>query len=943
MKHINTSFFVFALAFVGCNAIEQTAEAPFSIHYEKFTLDNGLEVILHEDHSDPIVAVATVMHVGSNREKVGRTGFAHFFEHMSFNDSENTPLGANRKLIPEWGGVRNGGTWNDGTIYYEVVPKDAFDKILWVDSDRFGYMIKTVTKEALEREKQVVKNEKRERVDNAPYGFTNEVIIKNLYPEGHPYSWTVIGELSDLQSATLDDVKEFYEQYYGAGNASLVIAGDIDIAQTKTKVQQWFGEIRKGPVVEKLKPMPVELNESKVLYFEDNFAKLPELRMVFPTVENYHEDEYALNVLGQLLTGSKKSPVYKVLVKEKEYAPSVSSGQNGRELAGEFVIRIRANEGIDLDSVKLALTHSLELFEKDGFDDNELLRIKASLETGLYRGIETVLDKAYTLVNDNEFAGDPSFITKRASLTSAVTAQDVKRVYEKYLKAKPYIMTSFVPKGQLDLVVEGSIKAEVYQEEIIANVLDEEVGQGEEADYEKTPSIQDRSEPDFGELPFFKMPIIWTTQLPQNSISVYGIENNELPLVAFNITIKGGHYLDPIEKSGAAALLADLMMEGTAKRTSAALEEAIDLLGASINISSGNEEISIDATCLAKNFEPTVALIEEMILEPRWDEVEYNRLKQALETRLKGNESNPTTIAYSNLTKLMYGADHILGVASRGTHETIKNIELADLKNYYANNFSASMATLHVVGLVDQQRVVNAFEGLDRNWKIKDVTWPNYEKNFNQNGNNVYFIDVPGSKQSVIFVGKLALSAADSDYNNLAFANEILGGGSSGKLFQILRIEKGYTYGAYSFLQQNIAISPFVAYSSVRANATKSSIEIITDLLQNYGVNFSEEEVKITQNKIVKGNTLTYESLYAKRDILSNLSKYGKSMTYIEEDQRELMGMTLGNFKEIIERYLPENEMFYVVVGDKKTQLKELNSLGKGAVIEMDINGNLIY
>ena len=219
-------------------ACEQSVEKEietgeeFTLEYEKFVLDNGLEVILHVDKSDPIVAVATMMHVGSNREKPGRTGFAHFFEHMSFNDSENVPVGANRKMIPEWGGSRNGGTWSDGTVYYEVVPKDAFEKILWIDSDRFGYMINTVTEAALEREKQVVKNEKRQRVDNAPYGYTDEIIRKNLYPEGHPYSWTVIGSLPDLQAATLEDVKEFYNEYYGASNASLVIAGDIDIEET---------------------------------------------------------------------------------------------------------------------------------------------------------------------------------------------------------------------------------------------------------------------------------------------------------------------------------------------------------------------------------------------------------------------------------------------------------------------------------------------------------------------------------------------------------------------------------------------------------------------------------------------------------------------------------------------------------------------------------------
>ncbi|RYY96403.1 MAG: insulinase family protein, partial [Chitinophagaceae bacterium] len=273
----------------------------FQLKYESFTLPNGLKVILHEDHSDPIVAVSTVVHVGSNREKPGKTGFAHFFEHMSFNHSENTPRGANRKLIPEWGGNRNGGTWSDGTVYYEVIPKDAFEKILWIDSDRLGFMINTVTKEALEKEIQVVKNEKRQNYDNVAYGSTSEVILSNLYPKEHPYNWTVIGSLPDLQAASLADVKEFYDRYYGAANATLVIAGDIDPKKTKERVQYWFGEIRRGPAIQPLKPQAARLAETRSLSFEDNFARLPEYTMVFPTVEQYHPDSYPLSILAQLL------------------------------------------------------------------------------------------------------------------------------------------------------------------------------------------------------------------------------------------------------------------------------------------------------------------------------------------------------------------------------------------------------------------------------------------------------------------------------------------------------------------------------------------------------------------------------------------------------------------------------------------------------------------
>lgn len=928
------------LAFISCEKPEPISQktTEFKIDYEKFVLDNGLEVILHEDHSDPIVAVATMMHVGSNREKPGKTGFAHFFEHMSFNDSENVPVGANRKMIPEWGGSRNGGTWSDGTVYYEVVPKDAFEKILWIDSDRFGYMINTVTEAALEREKQVVKNEKRQRVDNAAYGYTDEIIRKNLYPEGHPYSWTVIGALPDLQAATIDDVKEFYNQYYGASNASLVIAGDIDIEETKKLVEQWFGEIPSGPEVEELQAQPVTLTETKSLYFEDNFAKLPELRMVIPSVEEYHEDVYALQILGQLLSGSKKAPLYNVLVEEKKLAPNVSSYQSSNEIAGEFVFRVRANEGIDLDEVKNAIEEGLARFESNGVNENDLKRIKAELETNLYQGISTVLNKAFQLVQDNEFKGDPGFIVESAKLTNAVTADDVMRVFNKYIKNKNYVMTSVVPKGQLDLAVSEAKEAKVWIEQVRQNVANEEVGQGEEAVYEKTETIHDRSEPDFGELPLFKAPEIWTSSL-DNGLTLYGIENNEVPLVQFDITIPGGHLLDPIGKAGVSSLLSDLLMEGTASKTSADLEEAIGLLGASINMYSDKEDFHITGSCLTKNFEATMALVKEIILEPRWDEKEFERLKLALETSLKGREANPNAIGSMVFNKLIYGDNHRFGIPGSGTLESTKNISMSDLKSYY-NNLSPREAKFHIAGAITKGQTENVVRILN-DWTGYKIAIPYNNLPINSKKGNVYFIDIPDAKQSVIRIGKLALSENDNDANNLSFANEIIGGGSSGRLFQTLRIEKGYTYGAYSGVSQSSEIAPFSVRTSVRANATLKSLEIIKQMLTDYGSSFTDTEVELTKNKVLKSNTRAYESLGAQLSILRNISKYNKPVTYIVDDQDELVSMTLDNYHSIINNYLKEEDMVYLVVGDKKTQFEEVKKLGK-PVIELDIYGNII-
>ncbi|PNQ73065.1 peptidase M16 [Hanstruepera neustonica] len=943
MRILKLCLLAFSIVVISCkddkeNAQAEVVEKEFAIDYEKFTLGNGLEVILHQDKSDPIVAVATIMHVGSNREKPGKTGFAHFFEHMSFNDSENVPVGANRKMIPEWGGSRNGGTSNDYTVYYEVVPKDAFEKIMWIDSDRFGYMINTVTKAALEREKQVVKNEKRQRVDNAPYGYTDEIIRSNLYPEGHPYNWTVIGSLPDLQAATIDDVKEFYNKYYGASNATLVIAGDIDFEETKALVKQWFGEIPSGPEVEIQNPKPVTLQETKSLYFEDNFAKLPELRMVYPTVEEYNNDSYALQILGQLLSGSKKSPLYQVVVEEEKLAPNIGTYQSSSELAGEFIFRVRANAGVDLDSLKMAINKGLERFETNGVNERDLKRIKAELETNLYQGISTVLNKAFQLGMDNEFGGDPSYITKTAKLTNAVTAYDVMRVYNKYIKGQNYVMTSVVPKGQLDLAVSNAEEAKVWIEEVKQNVANEEVSQGEEAEYEKTPSKYDRSEPPFGDLPKFTMPEIWTAEL-ENGMKLYGIENNEIPLVQFDITIPGGHLLDPENKAGVANLVSDLMMEGTANKTPAELEEAIGLLGANINMYSANEDFHITGSCLTKNFDETIALVKEILLEPRWDETEFIRLKQALETALKDREANPNAIVGLVYDKILYGDNHPFAVPASGTLNTVQDISIEDLKAYYTNLVPAK-ASFHIAGSITPEQTKSVLATLN-DWKGEAVAIPEYTINGNTQKDLLFFIDVPDSKQSVLNIGKLALSATNPDANNLDFANEIIGGGSSGRLFQTLRIEKGYTYGAYSGVSNSLEMAPYTVRSSVRANATLKSLEIIEDMLATYAESFGEDEVTLTREKLLKANTRAYESLGAKLSILRNISKYGYSQDYIEKDQEELIAMTVEDYKNIIQKYLTEDDMIYVVVGDKATQWDEVQKLGK-TVIELDIFGNRV-
>ena len=540
-------------------------------------------------------------------------------------------------------------------------------------------------------------------------------------------------------------------------------------------------------------------------------------------------------------------------------------------------------------------------------------------------------------MQDNEFNGDPGYLTKTAKLTNRVTSEDVMRVYNKYIKDQHYIMTSVVPKGSLDLAIKNSEEAEVWIEEVKKDIASEEVSQGEETVYDKTPSKYDRSEPDFGDLPLFKSPKIWTTEL-KNGMQVYGIENNEIPLVEFDITIPGGQLLDPDGKEGVSYLLSDLMLQGTANKTAAELEEALGLLGASVYISTGNEDFRISGTCLSKNFEGTMKLVEEILMEPRWDTTELSRLKQALETNLRDREANPQAIASTAFYKLLYGDNHSFGVPVNGTLKTTANISMEDLKSYYSN-LSPDNAKFHIAGAMNKKQVLDVISTMVTDWSTDAPEISNSEISADGEPGTLYFIDVPDAKQSVIMIGKLVLTNNDEDASKLNFANEILGGGSSGKLFQTLRIEKGYTYGAYSGISKNETISPFYISTSVRANATLPSLKIIEEMVTNYSSDFGPAEVELTQNKLLKENTRSYESLGDKLGILREISKYDNSEDFIESQQDELMNMTEEDFKAVITEYLNEKEMIYLVVGDKATQLEDVKKLGK-PVIELDIYAN---
>jgi zinc protease len=943
MKKLKFNLFsvVALFLFLGFNSCKkEVKEDKLSVEFEKYELENGLQVVLHQDKSDPIVSVAIQYGVGSNREKTGRTGFAHLFEHMLFQESENVPQDQFFKTIQDLGGTLNGGTWKDGTIYYEVVPKNALETVMWLESDRMGFLINTVTEAAFYNQQEVVQNEKRQRVDNNPYGHTSWVLDKAIYPEDHPYNWQVIGELVDLQSATVEDVKEFYDKYYGPNNATLVLAGDFEKEDAKALIEKYFGEIKKRQEVAPLEPQRVSLAKTKRLYHEDNFARAPQLHMVWPTLEQYTEDAYALDFLAQVLSDGKKAPMYKVLVKEKELTSRVSAYNNSQELAGEFHVVVTANTGKNLADVETAIMESFQKFEEEGVSEKDVERIKASLETGFYNSISSVLGKSFQLARYNVFTGDPAFITQDIENIKKVTKEDVMRVYNTYLKDKPYVVTSFVPKGSLDLIAENSTKANIVEEEIKENV---EVKIEERNDeVVKTESNFDRSKaPEIGESLKLNIPESWAVTL-DNDMKVLGIEQTELPIVNFSIVLDGGHLLDDINKNGVANLMTDILMEGTATKTPEQLEEEIEMLGASIRMYTGDEAITISGNTLVRNFDATMKLVEEILLNPRWDEEELARIKTSTINGINRSSANPNVVANNISNKILYGKDHIFAYPASGTAASVDSITMQDLKDFYTKNFSPSVAKFHIVGNIKKDKVVEVLSSLEENWKSKEVTIPTYTLNTDRDKSSLYFVDIPDSKQSVINIGYLSMAKTDPDYFPATVMNYKLGGSFSGNVNLILREEKGYTYGARTGFSGSKIPGTFSASSSVRTNTTAESVSIFKEEIEKYKEGISDEDLQFTKNALIKSNARRFESQYALLGMLQDISNYDMSKSYIADEEKIVREMTLERHKELANKYLDAKKMGYLVVGDAATQFEKLKELGFDEVILMDKDGNEI-
>lgn len=903
--------FAVGVLLVSASTVLLSQEIKVDIPYEKFVLKNGLTLLVHEDRKAPVVAVNVWYHVGSKNEKRGKTGFAHLFEHLMFNGTEHFNTDYFKALERIGATDLNGTTNNDRTNYFQNVPTSALDTALWMESERMGHLLGAIDQAKLDEQRGVVQNEKRQG-ENEPYGLVEQVLTENTYPVGHPYSWTVIGSMEDLNAAALDDVREWFKAYYGPNNAVIVLAGDIDAKTAREKVEKYFGAIPPGPPVTKHDVWIAKMQGTKRVTMQDRVPQTLLLKL-WNVPQRYSRDGEVLSLAAGVLGQGRNSRLYRRLVLKDQTATSASAFAAMNEIGGQFMVQAMVRPGADPAAVERAMDEEVARFLSEGPQANELKAVQTRNVASWVRRVERVGGfggKSDVLANGEVYARDPAAYKKSLALLQSATTVEVKEASNRWLADGVFVLR-VDPFPKLDVVSKNDV---------------------------------DRSKlPEPGPAPEARFPRIQRATL-SNGLKLSLVERHEIPVVQFRLLFDAGYAADQFTLPGTASMTAGALNEGTRKRTLMQITEESDMLGAFISGGSNLDTTSVSLNALKANLDASLELFADVVLNPAFPEQEIARRKKQVLASIQQEKEQPFAMALRVMPKLMFGSDHAYGnpLTGSGTEDSVAKMTRADLEKFHQTWFRPNNATLIVVGDVTLAEIQPKIEKLLSEWKPGQVPAKSLKQVAHKEASRVYLIDRPGAQQSVILAGHVAPPRNNPDEIPAQVMNTLLGGKFTSRINMNLREDKHWSYGAGSAFQDAKGQSPFIVYAPVQTDKTKESMQEVLKELRGIirDKPVTDEELSTTKDNLTLQLPGQRETMGAISGNLAEMITFSLPQDYFDTYTAKVRGVSRQDVSTVAEKLLRPDKLTWVVVGDRSKIEAGVKELNFGPLEYLDADGN---
>lgn len=897
---------------VAAQGSSSTLPAP-RIDFEKYRLANGLEVILVEDRRLPLVAVNLWYHVGPANEKAGRTGFAHLFEHMMYQGSKNVPEDGHLQMMEAAGATDlNGSTSFDRTNYYQTIPSNQLELALWLESDRMGFLLEKLDAAKLANQRDVVRNERRQGIENAPYGLVEEAVFHELFPQGHPYHARIIGSHADIEAARLEDVREFFRQYYSPGNASLAIVGDIDRTHVKALVEKYFGPLHRGPEVAKVEVKPPVIEKEKRVTVTDR-VELPRVYVAWHTPAMYQPGDADFDVLANLLGGSKSSRLHAKLVHQRQIAQDVTAEQYSLQLGSIFVIEATARPGVAPEDLLAAIDGELAALRNAPPAREEVERARTAIVAGTIRNLETLGGVADLLNHYNHYVGDPGYLPRDIARYDGVTPATVQRAVRDVLKPPARVVLFGVP---------GEKKVDDPP-----RTADVEEGEAPET----TPPDWRAQPPAPGPASSLSLPVPQRFTL-DNGLTVMLVESRKLPLISANLVVLAGSERNPPELPGLAAFTADALDEGTKTRDALRIAREVTGLGATLSTASTADWTTVSLKTLSTTREEAFALMADVALNPAFPEEEIERLRVSRRTDLQQLRDNPAAIAQRVFNAEIYGPSHPYGHLEIGTAESLAAIGRADPEGFWKAGFTPANAALVVAGDIDAASLRELAQRHFGDWRGERPAPPKIDTP-GAGRRRVVIVDRGPSPQTALRVGSPGVARSSPDYVPLEIMNGVLGGLFSSRINMNLRERNGFTYGARSGFAFRRGEGPFVIQTSVRADATAAAVrEIFNEVEGIHERPVTPEELSLSRDSFARSLPGLFETTGDAAASLGQLFVYDLPLDYYGGLPARVNAVTAGDVQRVAKEHVDAARLLVVAVGDRSAIEAELRKLELGPV-----------